>query len=72
VQASAGRVQAELTRAGYGNVATEIALAGPFYFAEDYYRQHFSKNPEVVADWAVPAWLARRHLSSVLSLRMEC
>ena len=36
-QALAGR--------GYGAVTTEIADAGPFYFAEDYHQQYLAKNP---------------------------
>lgn len=45
-QASARRFQAELARKGYGNITTEIAMAGPFYFAEDDHQQYLSKNPE--------------------------
>jgi peptide-methionine (S)-S-oxide reductase len=30
---------------GYGAVTTEIADAGPFYFAEDYHQQYLAKNP---------------------------
>jgi peptide-methionine (S)-S-oxide reductase len=39
--------QAELTKAGYGAVTTEIADAGkaPFYYAEDYHQQYLAKNP---------------------------
>jgi peptide-methionine (S)-S-oxide reductase len=31
--------------AGYGPVTTEIAEAGPFYFAEGYHQQYLAKNP---------------------------
>ncbi|MFL6238721.1 MAG: peptide-methionine (S)-S-oxide reductase MsrA [Actinomycetes bacterium] len=31
--------------AGYGDVTTEIAPAGPFYFAEDYHQQYLYKVP---------------------------
>jgi peptide-methionine (S)-S-oxide reductase len=31
--------------AGYGDVTTEIADAGPFYYAEDYHQQYLAKNP---------------------------
>jgi peptide-methionine (S)-S-oxide reductase len=50
----AQRAEAEATRAayaerlgaaGYGPVTTEIAAAGPFYYAEDYHQQYLSKNP---------------------------
>src|SRR5690349_5093959 len=37
--------QAELERAGYGEVTTEIAEAGPFYYAEPYHQQYLAKNP---------------------------
>ena len=30
---------------GLGAVTTEIAPAGPFYFAEDYHQQYLAKNP---------------------------
>src|SRR6478736_2322007 len=30
---------------GYGAITTEIAEAGPFYFAEDYHQQYLAKNP---------------------------
>jgi len=30
---------------GYGAITTEIAKAGPFYFAEDYHQQYLAKNP---------------------------
>jgi len=35
----------ELANAGYGPITTEIAEAGPFYFAEDYHQQYLAKNP---------------------------
>jgi peptide-methionine (S)-S-oxide reductase len=37
--------QAQLTAAGYGRITTEIAPAGPFYYAEDYHQQYLDKNP---------------------------
>jgi peptide-methionine (S)-S-oxide reductase len=37
--------QAELARAGYGEITTEIAPAGPFYYAEPYHQQYLAKNP---------------------------
>jgi peptide-methionine (S)-S-oxide reductase len=37
--------QAELSKAGYGQITTEIADAGPFYFAEAYHQQYLKKNP---------------------------
>ena len=37
--------QAELTRAGYGAITTELAEAGPFYYAEAYHQQYLAANP---------------------------
>jgi peptide-methionine (S)-S-oxide reductase len=37
--------QAALTDAGFGQITTEIADAGPFYYAEDYHQQYLKKNP---------------------------
>jgi peptide-methionine (S)-S-oxide reductase len=34
-----------LGAAGYGEITTEIAEAGPFYYAEDYHQQYLAKNP---------------------------
>ncbi|MBI3748522.1 MAG: peptide-methionine (S)-S-oxide reductase MsrA, partial [Chloroflexi bacterium] len=44
-EASRNAYQAELTAAGYGRITTEIAPAGPFYYAEDYHQQYLDKNP---------------------------
>jgi peptide-methionine (S)-S-oxide reductase len=44
-EASRAMYQQELTRAGYGEITTEIAAAGPFYYAEDYHQQYLAKNP---------------------------
>ena len=32
--------------AGYGEITTEIAEAGPFYYAEGYHQQYLAKNPQ--------------------------
>lgn len=37
--------QNRLTGAGLGAVTTEIAPAGPFYYAETYHQQYLAKNP---------------------------
>ena len=37
--------QKALTEAGYGDIATEIQRAGPFYFAEEEHQQYLHKNP---------------------------
>jgi peptide-methionine (S)-S-oxide reductase len=37
--------QAMLKASGYGEITTEIAAAGPFYYAEDYHQQYLAKNP---------------------------
>lgn len=39
------RYQAQLRDAGYGEISTEIADAGPFYYAEGYHQQYLAKNP---------------------------
>ena len=44
-KASRDRYQAALAEAGYGEITTEIAEAGPFYYAEDYHQQYLAKNP---------------------------
>jgi peptide-methionine (S)-S-oxide reductase len=30
---------------GYGDITTEVAPAGAFYYAEDYHQQYLAKNP---------------------------
>jgi peptide-methionine (S)-S-oxide reductase len=37
--------QAELSKSGYGEITTEIADAGPFYYAEDYHQQYLAQFP---------------------------
>ena len=44
-EASRAMYQAELTKAGYGQIATEILPAPEFYFAEDYHQQYLHKVP---------------------------
>jgi peptide-methionine (S)-S-oxide reductase len=43
--ASRTAYQGALAHDGYGPITTEIAPAGPFYYAEDYHQQYLSKNP---------------------------
>jgi peptide-methionine (S)-S-oxide reductase len=43
--ASKARFQGALAAVGYGQITTEIADAGPFYYAEDYHQQYLAKNP---------------------------
>ena len=43
--ASAVRFGAMLSDARYGPITTEITLAGPFFYAEDYHQQYLAKNP---------------------------
>ncbi|MEI6669423.1 MAG: peptide-methionine (S)-S-oxide reductase MsrA [Acidobacteriota bacterium] len=38
--------QARLTEAKFGFITTEIAPAGPFYYAEEYHQQYLAKNPQ--------------------------
>jgi peptide-methionine (S)-S-oxide reductase len=42
---SRDRYQAELTKAGYGEIVTQIVPAGEFYYAEDYHQQYLHRNP---------------------------
>jgi peptide-methionine (S)-S-oxide reductase len=44
-EASRDVFAAELARAGYGEITTEIADAAPFYYAEPYHQQYLAKNP---------------------------
>jgi peptide-methionine (S)-S-oxide reductase len=44
-EASRSMFQGELARAGYGEITTEIAEAGSFYYAEPYHQQYLEKNP---------------------------
>jgi peptide-methionine (S)-S-oxide reductase len=37
--------QARLSASGHGEISTQIAPAGPFYYAEPYHQQYLSKNP---------------------------
>jgi peptide-methionine (S)-S-oxide reductase len=43
--ASRDRFKAELSKAGYGEITTEIAEAGSFYYAEGYHQQYLARNP---------------------------
>ncbi len=43
--ASRERFQSELSRSAYGEITTEIAGAGPFYYAEPYHQQYLAANP---------------------------
>jgi peptide-methionine (S)-S-oxide reductase len=44
-ESSRDAYQAMLTQAGHGEITTELAQAGPFYYAEDYHQQYLAKNP---------------------------
>ena len=44
--ASKQAFQAELTKAGLGEITTEIEQAPTVYFAEAYHQQYLAKNPE--------------------------
>jgi peptide-methionine (S)-S-oxide reductase len=45
-EASRAAYQERLTEAGYGPITTEIAEAGPFYYAEAYHQQYLIRNPD--------------------------
>jgi peptide-methionine (S)-S-oxide reductase len=44
-KAAAARFQEVLTTGGYGTITTEIAPAGPFFYAEAYHQQYLAANP---------------------------
>jgi peptide-methionine (S)-S-oxide reductase len=44
-EASRKAYEERLRAAGYPEVTTELAEAGPFYYAEDYHQQCLLKNP---------------------------
>jgi len=44
-EASRDAYAAELSKAGYGEITTEIAGAPEYFFAEDYHQQYLAKNP---------------------------
>jgi peptide-methionine (S)-S-oxide reductase len=44
-KASRERYQRALSERGLGEITTEIAPAGPFYYAEDYHQQYLHKVP---------------------------
>ena len=44
-EASRAAFQPALAARGYGPITSEIAPAGPFYFAEGYHQQYLAKNP---------------------------
>jgi len=43
--AVAARFQQSLDQARYGEITTEVAPAGPFYYAEPYHQQYLAANP---------------------------
>ncbi|HEY7729882.1 MAG TPA: peptide-methionine (S)-S-oxide reductase MsrA [Gaiellaceae bacterium] len=43
--ASRDGFQRALAAAGHGAITTELAAAGPFYYAEDYHQQYLARNP---------------------------
>ena len=44
-EATRDAFQTVLTGAGFGPITTEIAAAGPFYYAEPYHQQYLAANP---------------------------
>jgi peptide-methionine (S)-S-oxide reductase len=44
-EAARDAYQRNLGESGYGEITTELAEAGPFYYAEDYHQQYLHKNP---------------------------
>jgi len=44
-EASRATFQAALTKAGYGDITTEITSLGDYFYAEEYHQQYLGKNP---------------------------
>jgi len=44
-RATLDRYQEVISAAGYGAITTEVAPAGPFYYAEGYHQQYLAANP---------------------------
>ncbi len=44
-RAALDRYQAAIGAAGHGTITTEVAPAGPFYYAEAYHQQYLAANP---------------------------
>jgi peptide-methionine (S)-S-oxide reductase len=44
-EASLATFQDKLRESGYGEITTEVAQAGDFYYAEPYHQQYLAKNP---------------------------
>ncbi|HUA95753.1 MAG TPA: peptide-methionine (S)-S-oxide reductase MsrA [Acidimicrobiales bacterium] len=44
-RAAIARYREALGEAGYGGITTEVAPAGPFYYAEPYHQQYLAANP---------------------------
>lgn len=42
---SAARFGEMLQAKGFGEITTEIAIGGPFFYAEDYHQQYLARNP---------------------------
>src|SRR5881275_1986567 len=45
IEASRATFQEKLNESGYGEITTELAKAGDFYYAEPYHQQYLAKNP---------------------------
>jgi len=45
IETSRAAYQSVLTAAGHGDITTEVAPAGAFYYAEPYHQQYLDKNP---------------------------
>ncbi|MGI9607485.1 MAG: peptide-methionine (S)-S-oxide reductase MsrA [Acidimicrobiales bacterium] len=45
VQESVSQYQERLTASGFGEISTEVAPAGQFFYAEDHHQQYLHKNP---------------------------
>lgn len=69
IERSGEMFQAELHRAGYGEITTEIAPARNFYYAEPYHQQYVAMNPAAFCGLggtgvSCPVGIARSELST--------
>ncbi len=73
-EASRDAFQPVLTAGHYGDITTEIAPAGTFFYAEDYHQQYLAKNPNGYCGlggtgMSCPIGVARRRVRRVSGSR---
>ena len=45
IESSRNQYQTQLSKAGFGEIVTEIKASEEFFYAEDYHQQYLAKNP---------------------------